>query len=624
MNSLARRTKHFRRSGGVPCFKREATPRTGHSLEIFDPKEKVTLMKRVYVILGCTILLLALTASRVAAQGGTPLPAPISGTSPHVLFTDMDSGPNSGGENNNGTWLTIYGNNFGASQGSSSVTIGGGAVAAVKFWTGTKIAVQLGAAAKTGAVVVTVNGVASNSSVTFTVRAGNIRCVSTSGSDSSNGLWPNCQKTVPAAVHSSALVAGDIIYIRAGVTATGSDPIEGNGCNICISDTGGTAGNPIALSAYPGETVTLGSVNNNTDTIRVPNVANVANYWTIANLFLQGNAAIGVGGQVQATTGWRVIGNDMTCPNGTEGVSEDACFEADFSTFMKFYGNKVHDVSTSVSQSNNSKLYHAVYWSTDANHIDVGWNEVGPSKACRGIQFHSSPTGSGAGNGHQQFDLSVHDNYIHDIRCDGLNFATVDPSKGKVEAYNNIIVNAGAGPDPNDGSADYAGVYFAQILNAGSACSGSCNALVYNNTFYNNGAGGAGGSGQAAVAMNSGPVKPVITNNIIYANSGEAYFDVSTVTCSNNLFFGAGAAPSGCTSSLAVDPKFTANFTNFHPQSGSPAIDAGSGSACAATDKDGILRPQGSACDIGAYEFFTGAVAPPKPNPPTSPKLTVK
>jgi hypothetical protein len=73
-----------------------------------------------------------------------------------------------------------------------------------------------------------------------------------------------------------------------------------------------------------------------------------------------------------------------------------------------------------------------------------------------------------------------------------------------------------------------------------------------------------------------------------------------------------------------VDPKFTANFTNFHPQSGSPVIDAGVSSQCPATDKDGVLRPQGSTCDLGAYEFFTGGVTPTKPNPPTGPKLTVK
>jgi CSLREA domain-containing protein len=40
---------------------------------------------------------------------------------------------------------------------------------------------------------------------------------------------------------------------------------------------------------------------------------------------------------------------------------------------------------------------------------------------------------------------------------------------------------------------------------------------------------------------------------------------------------------------------------------GSPAIDAGDNSNCPGTDQRGVARPQGAACDIGAYEFVTSA-----------------
>lgn len=50
---------------------------------------------------------------------------------------------------------------------------------------------------------------------------------------------------------------------------------------------------------------------------------------------------------------------------------------------------------------------------------------------------------------------------------------------------------------------------------------------------------------------------------------------------------------------------------------GSPAIDTGNpallgsgGSACEATDQRGVARPQGSACDIGAYEATFQSVPP--------------
>jgi hypothetical protein len=36
---------------------------------------------------------------------------------------------------------------------------------------------------------------------------------------------------------------------------------------------------------------------------------------------------------------------------------------------------------------------------------------------------------------------------------------------------------------------------------------------------------------------------------------------------------------------------------------GSPAIDAGDNGSCPATDQRGVARPQGSSCDIGAYEY---------------------
>lgn len=39
---------------------------------------------------------------------------------------------------------------------------------------------------------------------------------------------------------------------------------------------------------------------------------------------------------------------------------------------------------------------------------------------------------------------------------------------------------------------------------------------------------------------------------------------------------------------------------------GSPAIDKGNHDGCPSTDQRGVARPQGSACDIGAYEFISG------------------
>src|SRR5689334_17437612 len=87
---------------------------------------------------------------------------------PVVFYTDLESGPNAGGENNRGAFVTLYGNHFGSSRGNSTITVGGGPVAAYPIWSDTKITFQLGPLAATGKIVATVNGQTSTG-VPFTV-----------------------------------------------------------------------------------------------------------------------------------------------------------------------------------------------------------------------------------------------------------------------------------------------------------------------------------------------------------------------------------------------------------------------------------------------------------------------
>jgi hypothetical protein len=58
---------------------------------------------------------------------------------PRIFFSDLESGPNAGGQHNNGVWVTIWGKGFGATRGTSTVTIGGGEASDYPVWSDSKI-----------------------------------------------------------------------------------------------------------------------------------------------------------------------------------------------------------------------------------------------------------------------------------------------------------------------------------------------------------------------------------------------------------------------------------------------------------------------------------------------------
>jgi len=520
-------------------------------------------------------------------------------TIPAIFYSDLDSGPNTGGQNGKGAFVTVYGKGFGATRGTSTVTVGGGLADNYPLWSNTKIAFQLGASAASGAIVVTVNGAPSNG-VPFTVRAGNIFFVATTGSDSANGSFATPWNTIVNA--KNTIGAGDIAYVMNGVSQTAIDDF---GASLQISSAG-AAGNPKALVAYPGAVATIGSATGPEFGLRTPQIAGGPfSFWTIAGFVIRGNnEAI----DLETLSGWRVIANDLSCPNGG---GPTACFEGSESNNIKLLGNTVHD-----SGLGNTKLYHSVYFTTNSNHLEVAWNTIANNKTCRGIQFHST----GAPN---QFDLSVHDNLIHGQICDGINFATIDPSQGPVLAYNNIVYDVGLGPDPPDGSSNYACIDSPGITNVGPAGTGT--AEVFNNTFYNCGPFATNTSASGVISIQGGSPPVRFRNNLIIAKAGENYVAGNTsnalISGNNNLFFGAGAAPTQFTGNINSDPQ-VANLSllDFHLTSPSPAKSAGVNTGIT-HDFDGDPRPTGGvAFDIGAFELVSTA---PRPNPPTGVRLVV-
>src|SRR5205807_16718 len=99
-----------------------------------------------------------------------------------------------------------------------------------------------------------------------------------------------------------------------------------------------------------------------------------------------------------------------------------------------------------------------------------------------------------------------------------------------------------------------------------------------------------------------GATNTVIRNNIVYGNTtGDIHDFGSTGTVLSN--------------NLTTDPQFAdASANDFSLRVSSPAINAGVTVSIVTTDIKKVARPQGSAYDIGAYEYSQGTTPLPAPN----------
>ena len=504
---------------------------------------------------------------------------------PTAIFTDLLGGPNAGGQNNQGAIVTIYGFGFGATRGSSTLTIGGAQPAAYLLWSDSKISFQLGNSAITGNIVVNVAGAGASNAMPFTVRSGRIFFVAPGGADTNAGSFTAPWATAKHAKNSAQ--AGDIIYLMNGVSETG---LDASSATLAIAKSG-SSGLPIAMIAYPGATATIGSATGQQYGIRT---TATSSYWVLAGINLRGAFSALT---VANSSNWRVIGTDVSCPNGS---GTGACVAFSAGQNISLYRNRIHDNGSTTSTS--IKLYQAIQFGSGANGIDFGWNEIANTRSCRALQFYSDTT--------PLFNLTVRNNLIHDSRCDGINFATIDPAHGAVKAYNNVIYRAGTGPAPGGVEANYA------CINVGG--SGSAAVQITGNTLYDCGRRANADSGAVSASV---PV--ILTDNIVDAIAGETYAapnsSLANFSGKNNLFFGDGATPSFSTASLNADPKFVdVTSNNFQLQPGSPAVDAGANDGIS-RDIVQMPRPQGVAYDIGAYELGAGGTLPP----PTQGTLSV-
>lgn len=445
---------------------------------------------------------------------------------PEIWYSDLDSAPAAGGPNNGGAFVSLYGAHFGAAREGGEVSVGGVPASGYLLWTDAQITLQIASQAQSGPVVVRLQSGAQSNPLPFTVRKGVLRFVSKAGKDGNPGTYAKPWATLPKAA--AALAPGDIAYVLDAVAQPGLDDYN---ASLAVASSG-SPGLPKALVALPGSGASIGSPGGPEYGVRTPAVSGGPfSWWTLAGFALRGrNQALALVGAAN----WRIVGNDLSCPTGDGNAG---CFEAAASSYIRLLGNTVHDVS----RPGASKAYHSVYFTTDSNHIEAAWNVIRDNHSCRGIQFHSSP--DGADSGYNQYDLHVHHNRISGQACDGINFATVDASRGPVEAYENHIEHVGRGPDPPDGESNYACIASPGITNAGRPGGGT--AVFRDNTLCDCGA--RGGPDAGAFAVGKGSPVVALEGNTVSQHGGEAFLspasDPDLLRGGGNHWLGGGSIP---------------------------------------------------------------------------------
>ena len=184
--------------------------------------------------------------------------------------------------------------------------------------------------------------------------------------------------------------------------------------------------------------VTIGVAHGLEYGIRTPNIGTREDYWLISQLhIIGGRQAMDIGG-----TGWKIVGNNIECP-GADG--QVGCVETSQSSHIRFYGNEVHNVGAVRLRQSFITRFISALTPTILMWAGTIFTIISRAAPCSSIRRpYAGPVAArNDETGRDQFDLHVHDNLIHGDSCNGINFATVDPSKGPVEAYNNVIYHIG-------------------------------------------------------------------------------------------------------------------------------------------------------------------------------------
>lgn len=403
--------------------------------------------------------------------------------------------------------------------------------------------------------------------------------VAPDGDDSSPGTLDAPWRTVQHGV--DAMTGGDTVYLRAGTYNE----------EVIFEFKGNESGPWMTLAAYPGEEAVIDGSGISLSKRGLIHIW-YTDYVRVKGLRIQYSRQEGI--YIKSASNIEILDNS-TYSTAKSGVGVWA------SSYVLVDGNDIELMCNPTSLCSEENISVA----ESSHHVIISNNHV-----------HDGPTipggfagGEGINVKQGSHDVVIAGNVVHDLQKLGFGLDAWDRYTYNVEYYNNVayrtkygfIVSAERGGTTenvrlyNNVAYDIPYAGFAIPHWSGTTDGPKRNIQFVNNTSYNNGYG---------FWTQTGLVEDVlIRNNIFSQNDTSVRLDSGSAAetiVDHNLFDGGGTYGDY---QVVGDPLFVDPAgADFHLQSGSPAIDAGSSLNAPDDDFDGDLR--GAAVDIGADEYI--------------------